>query len=86
MDRFADLDLTRRSRPNDQRLPTPLDSKLAEIMKRMGKFTPERRAELRRLRLRHLPGARPGHLQGLRRKRDVPALHHRPAPQHGPGS
>ena len=41
------------------------------------------RAELRGLRLRHLPRARRGHLAGPGRGGDVPAVHHRGAAQDG---
>jgi two-component system NtrC family sensor kinase len=38
---MADLDLSRRFAANDQRIPVPMANQLAEIMARMGKFTPE---------------------------------------------
>ncbi len=41
MARLADLDLSRTFGPNDQRIPVPARDQLAEIMVRMGKFTPE---------------------------------------------
>ena len=47
-----------------------------------GQAHARRRAELRGLRLRHLPRARHGDPQAAGRDRDVPAAHHRPAP-HG---
>ena len=39
--RFAGLDLSRTFAANDQRITTPLADELAEIMARMGKYTPE---------------------------------------------
>jgi len=41
MERFADLDLGRRFAANDQRIAIPVATQLADIMARMGKFTPE---------------------------------------------
>ncbi len=41
LDRFADLDLSRGFRANDQRIPTPDAAELAAIMHRMGKHAPE---------------------------------------------
>jgi iron only hydrogenase large subunit-like protein/nitrogen-specific signal transduction histidine kinase len=41
MERFADLDLSRGFAANDQRIPVPLEAQLADIMGRMGKFTPD---------------------------------------------
>jgi signal transduction histidine kinase/Fe-S-cluster-containing hydrogenase component 2 len=41
MERFADLDLSRRFAANDQRIAIPVATQLADIMARMGKFTPE---------------------------------------------
>ena len=41
MDRFADLNLTRTFQANDQRIPMPVHTKLAEIMIRLGKLTPQ---------------------------------------------
>jgi signal transduction histidine kinase/Pyruvate/2-oxoacid:ferredoxin oxidoreductase delta subunit len=38
---MADLDLRRTFIPDDQRIPTPADDALAEIMVRMGKLTPD---------------------------------------------
>ncbi len=66
---------------NDQRIPLPAQSELDGHHAPHGQVRARRRAELRRLRLRHLPRARHGHLQGAGRERDVPAEHDRPAPQ-----
>ncbi len=41
IDRLAAVDLSRRFSGNDQRIATPMDDELIEIMKRMGKFEPE---------------------------------------------
>jgi len=41
IERFADLDLSRRFAANDQRIAIPVATQLADIMARMGKFTPE---------------------------------------------
>jgi len=40
LDRFADLDLGRTFVANDQRLPTPSEGEVAEVLARMGKHTP----------------------------------------------
>jgi signal transduction histidine kinase len=41
MERADDLDLSRVFTPNDQRIPTPAGTALAEVMARMGKFVPK---------------------------------------------
>jgi iron only hydrogenase large subunit-like protein/nitrogen-specific signal transduction histidine kinase len=41
MERFKDLDLRRTFKPNDQRIPTPADDRLDEILARMGKLDPK---------------------------------------------
>ena len=52
----------------------------------MGKHEPAGRAQLRRLRLRHLPRARGRDPRRPGRERDVPAVHHRGAAPHGAGA
>jgi len=41
MARFADLDLSRRFTGHDQRVPSPSETALADILAKMGKFTPQ---------------------------------------------
>ncbi|MFB3893817.1 MAG: [Fe-Fe] hydrogenase large subunit C-terminal domain-containing protein [Phycisphaerae bacterium] len=41
MEAFADLDLSRTFKPDDQRMTVPFRDEIAQIMARMGKFTPE---------------------------------------------
>ncbi len=52
--------------------PPSTGEDVAEILRRMGKRSRSRRAELRGLRLRHLPRARLAHPLGARRIGDVP--------------
>ena len=76
------LDLSRgytRERPAD---PGPVRGRDSPHPRADGQVRPRRRAELRRVRVRHLPRARRRDLQGPGRERDVPALHHRPASPH----
>ena len=79
VERFSDLDLSRSFVANDQRARRTLGRGASGDPGADGEDPPRRRAELRRLRLRHLPRARRGHPPGPRRERDVPAVHHRAA-------
>jgi C4-dicarboxylate-specific signal transduction histidine kinase len=41
MEKFANLDLTRKFTPNDQRIPVPFDEEISYIMSKMGKHKPQ---------------------------------------------
>ncbi len=61
MAKFDNLGLTRTYTADDQRFDPPSRDEIAEILQRIGKESPKGRAQLRRLRLRHLRGPRHRH-------------------------
>ena len=80
------LDLSRGFAPNDQRIPVPSPEEMTSILARMGKLKPEDELNCgacgydtcreHAIAIHQRPG----------RERDVPAVHHRPAPQDGQGT